>query len=287
MMNPYACRVVLSLAVLAATSVGCGDSTTPTSPSATASVPQPTRMQLIGFVSDSAFRPLAGATIDVVSGPQAGMSATADANGQFTITGDFDSATNFRASIAGHRTATQSWTCATGASCSGSGSARPYLAFYLAPLVPPLNIAGDYTLTFVADPACTAFPTELRTRTYAATILPAALKNTPADSSFVVKVSGASFLPRLDSFQVGVAGDYVAFFLDAGHDAPVVEQLAPDSYLAFSGNSAATVSAPSTSMAFDGWIDYCLNSPLGFNNGCSSGTGHCQSSNHQLILTRR
>jgi hypothetical protein len=246
-------------------------------------------MQLIGFVSDSAYRPLAGATVEVVSGPQAGMSATADASGQFTITGDFDSSTNFRASIAGHRTATQPWTCATGASCP---AARPYLAFYLAPLAAAVNIAGDYSLTFVADPACTDIPSELRIRTYGATISPDSRQNMPAESSFLLKVSGRSFLPNLDSFRIGVAGDYVALFLDGGHDAPVVEQVTPDSYLAFSGNSAATVSAPSTSMVFDGWIDYCPNSPTAYSNqyGCQSNTAkyvHCQSSNHQLILARR
>jgi hypothetical protein len=289
MMNPYACRVVITFAVLAATSVGCSSSSTPTSPSATASVPQQNQMQLTGFVMDSAFRSLAGATVEVVDGPQAGLSTTADASGRFSLSGDFSSSTTFRASAGGYMTTTQPWTCATGASC-WPGSARPYLAFYLAPLAPPVNIAGNYTLTFVTDPVCTDVPAALRTRTYLATILPGAGKNAPAGSSFVLKVSGGSFAINLDSFRIGVAGDYVSYFLDGGHDAPVVEQLA-DSYLAFSGSAsgpAPTASVPSISMAFDGWIEYCATGlPMRLYYACPAVAVHCESTNNQLILAHR
>ena len=39
---------------------------------------------------DTADRPLAGAIVDVVDGPQAGTSATSDTKGEFSLTGAFD-----------------------------------------------------------------------------------------------------------------------------------------------------------------------------------------------------
>ena len=294
MMSPIACRVVVGLAVLFATSAGCSSSSSPTSPSVSVSKPTetPTRLQLNGYVSDSAYRPLAGATVEVVSGPSAGMSTSVSASGEFSLTGDFDSTTMFRASVGGHVTATQPWTCAA-ATCSGSG-ARPYLAFYLAPLEPAVNIAGEYTLTFVADPACAGVPSELRSRTYNATILPATRRNEPAGSAFVMKVSGGTFVTNLDSFGIGVAGDYASFFLDGGHDAPVVEQVSSNSFLAFSGGAAAqapSTTTPSVSMMFDGWIEYCLvNAPTALYSQCpvpAVNNVYCESKNHQMILARR
>ncbi|MEO8682831.1 MAG: carboxypeptidase-like regulatory domain-containing protein, partial [Vicinamibacterales bacterium] len=232
-MDRQSCCAVVVVMVLGM-GVGCGSSAMPTSPSgtATASPPQPTQMQLTGFVADSAFRPLAGARVEVVDGPSSGVSAIADASGQFSLTGLFNSATSFRASQRGHVSATQPWSCSVSA-CPGSTGARPWLGFYLTPDAPAVNIAGDYTLTFVADSTCADLPAELRTRSYAATIAPAARRNTPAETSFALTVSGATFLRTFDSFDIGVAGDYVGFFLDGGHDPPVVEQVANNSYLAF------------------------------------------------------
>ena len=300
-------KVVLALTAVMWACGGCSSSATPTSPSATAPVSQtsrpPTPIQLTGFVLDSGFRPIAGARVEVVDGPQAGISATADASGQFSLTGSFDNVTTFRASADGYRGATQPWSCSV-SECLGASGARPWLGFYLAPLAPPVNIAGDYTLTFVADAACLDLPIELRTRTYAATIAPEDRKHIPANTSFALTVSGASFLGTFDSFTIGVAGDYLGFWLHGGHDPPVVEQLATNAYLAFSGNAAASLPSSSgspISAAFEGWIDYCeLKAPMGayYNCGTSNWTGepipgqavtyaHCESKNHRLILTRR
>ena len=79
--------------------------------------------------------------------------------------------------------------------------------------------------------------------------------------------------------------------------------MAQNSYLAFSGVAAASVgtSASAITTSFDGWIEYCvMPSPMGtaYNCGTSNTTGdpipgqaitraHCESKNHQLILTRR
>jgi hypothetical protein len=177
------------------------------------------------------------------------------------------------------------------------------LGFYLASSqAPPVNLAGDYTLTFIADSACTGLPDEVRTRTYQATIAPSSIRNIPADTSFKVTVAGASFLAGLADFGIGVIGDHVDLWLDGGHDPPLVEQLAPNTYLAFSGNATASVAAPilSISASFDGWIEYCvMKTPIGSYYNCGTdNTGavvmgqalarvHCESTNHRLILTRR
>jgi hypothetical protein len=254
-----------------------------------------------GFVLDTGFRVVGGARVEVIDGPQAGMSSTVDATGTFSLTGTFDSTTRFRATKDGYVTATQTWSCSVD-TCGGQG-ASPWLGFYLASsLAAPVDIAGDYTLTFIADSACTDLPDEVRTRTYEATIVPSSIPNIPADTAFKVTVAGASFLSGFADFGIGVVGDHVDLWLDGGHDPPLVEQLAPNTYLAFSGNATVSVAAPisSISASLDGWIDYCvLKTPMGSHYNCGTdNTGavvtgqavtraHCDSTNHRLILTRR
>src|SRR5258706_460970 len=60
-----------------------------------------------GTVSDTAFRPLAGVKVEVVDGPQAGLSVTSGAAGGFSLTGIFDDATRFLATKERYVTATR------------------------------------------------------------------------------------------------------------------------------------------------------------------------------------
>src|SRR5262249_10858160 len=146
------------------------------------------------------------------------------------------------------------YNCTTG-SCAGT------LTFYLNVFDSPANIAGDYFLTFTADNACADLPAALRTRTYAATIAPA-----PADARFHLTANGPLFQKYDNSwtyngFEIGVAGHYLSMFLFGGHNPAIVERLAPNTYLAFSGNATTSVgtSTPSPmATAFDGWIEYCV-----------------------------
>ena len=96
-------------------------------------------VSISGFVLDTGFRPLAGASVVVVDGLQAGESTTADAAGQFSFSGSFDATIRFRATKDGYVSVTQPWSCSV-ASCPGN--ARPWLGFYLAPVTPPVTIAG-------------------------------------------------------------------------------------------------------------------------------------------------
>jgi hypothetical protein len=285
---------LLFFLLLAAGLAGCDGARArgPSAPSPVPpSVPSPTTgIQLAGTVSDAAWRPLAGARVEVVDGPQAGLSTTADARGEFRLTGAFDGTTHFRATKEGH-------VAATGPLPPVCANCRPnfWIHFYLETLAPYANIAGDYTLTFIADSACADLPNEARTRTYGATVALASGSGQPANSWFNVTVSGSTFLEHYNSFTIGVAGDYLAADVgDWGHGAPgLVEQIAPNTYLTLSGGIATSLTDPSTiSSSFHGAVDRCeLTTEWGSRYSCGDAQGvgraHCLSQNHQFILRRR
>jgi hypothetical protein len=284
------CGVVLLL--LAGEMAAC-DSSRSSSTTAPTPLPQPVQQSTTtfvnGYVYDSVFRALAGAFIEVLDGPQAGLSATADATGKFSLDGNFDDSTRFRASKEGHLDSTGTLTpkCAT---CNGAR----FIYLVLGVVAPPVEIAGEYSLTFVADSTCTDIPSELRTRSYNATITPASNSHYPTNTNFKVTISGAQFLKGYEGFPIGIAGDLVAFEL-RGEGPYLVEEVAPNTYIGFDGRAEASVgtSRVSTiSASFQGWVDYCaLNSPMGPYYECRAGLAvaraECESNSHQLILTRR
>jgi hypothetical protein len=153
-------------------------------------------------------------------------------------------------------------------------------------LAQPVNIAGTYTFTFVADGTCAGVPDAVRTRTYTATVTPHPAART-ANTSYHVALGGAAFVDGFDGFPIGVAGDYVAFSLHGGHDAPVVEQVATDSYVAISGIAAASVgTSPVTTISvdFEGWVEHWTRPPV---PGSNLASAHCESAAHRLVMTRR
>ena len=281
---------VMVLLVLALELVGCNGAATPSAPSPpppTLPVTQSTSVLVYGYVADTLLRPLAGATVEVLDGPQAGVVVTSIGTGQFSLSGTFDDTTRFRASKAGlvPATGTLAPKCAT---CSGRS-----LSFYLAVAAEPVSIAGDYTLTLTADPACPSLPDDVRTRTYTATIVPAPWPNTPANSVLMATVSGGAFLPYYNWFVVGVAGGDVGIEL-RGDGPSIIEDLGAHRYVAFDGRADVRVAASVVSTItapFDGSIDYCeLKSDIGPYYNCGSGATanvQCTSKNHLLTLTRR
>jgi len=261
--------IVVFILAQGLTLTGCGDSRSRSTPSAPSSVLQPASpftSAVNGKVVDTADRPISGALVEVVGGSQAGMSVTSTGNGEFYFAGSFDDATVFRASREGYTAATQSWRRVS--------PGQPYLLFYLGVLAPPVSIAGNYTLTFIAADACAAaLPADLRSRTYAATITARSPPNVPADTRLTIEASGAEFDAYFNWFSVGVAGDYLAFWLGDEH---LIEKLGADRYLELMGSAeAVTTSGASTiSASFSGTFRY-------------SGAPACISGHHQLVLTRR
>ena len=291
-------RLILLL-VLALAVAGCdnGSRSTPRGPLApspppqagppvTAPTPQPTPSGVRGWVNDTAFRIIEGATVEVVDGPHAGLSATSDNTGQVSFSGSFDIGTVFRAAKEGYLTTTGT----VNASCA---TCPKWITFTMGVPAPPANIAGDYTLTLIADSTCGDLPADARTRTYTAAITPVESANRPANTYFDVNVSGATLLTGYNKFWIGVAGNYLTLSLD--WEGPVVvEELAANTYVAFGGSAATTVgtgAASTISTAFEGVIDYCeLRSPMSKFYSCNAAAvahAQCTSKNHQITLTRR
>ena len=246
-----------------------------------------------GIVCDTALRPLDGARVEVLDGPQAGTSTTSNGDGGFWLAGTFDDTTRFRATRAGSRRPKPQ----PSRPCGGCNPGR-WLIFGLDPLVPPVSLAGDYTLTFIAHGACEALPEQVRTRTYAATITNRSPSDRPA-TAFDVSVSGASFRNDLawgggPSLQIFVAGDYLSLGFADFHGSPgLVEQVAANTYLALSGMGGASVGATASdfSIPFTGVMDYCATtSEMMGSYACTPGPGVVQArcnSNHRAIFTRR
>jgi hypothetical protein len=282
-------RAIVPLVI--AMAPGCGNthpSTSPVAPTATASPVQAQQQSLSGFVGDTAFRSVAGARVEVLDGPEAGKVLTSDANGSFSYVGMFASMVTLRASKDGYIELTKT----TQTSAPGG---RPWVYFQLELLAAPVNLAGDYTLTFVTDSTCGGVPNELRTRTYAATVAPQSNPLTRPGTAFTVTASGVPFFKAYDNFTIGVAGDYAAFMVYQGEDFGLVEQVAPNTFLGFYGEGKLSVGTPPSStisVALEGLVDYCaLTSTSGWTYECNSGQTiaheRCQSKNHRLILTRR
>jgi hypothetical protein len=269
---------------------GCSRSGPSSTPFAASPVAADERLSVIpveaGYVLDSAFRAVPGATVEIVRGPQAGASMTTDATGRFALTGAFTRTDTFTASKDGYVATTQ------GFSTSSPGG-TPWLHFHLKPVAEPVDIVGDYILTFEADRACTDIPSEVRTRTYAASITPGSYPTSPAETYFDLTVRDAPVIDKYNGFGIGVAGRSLGFWLHGGHDAPLVERIGAQGYLAYSGWAEATVDAPAMrtiATSFTGWIEYCESGPLpGSTQTCRGGGAfaHCESTNHRLILTRR
>jgi hypothetical protein len=273
---------------------GCNNSgahlPSPTAPSAPTSRPTPpANVPLVGCVRDTAFRLVGGARVEMVDGPQAGTSTTTNDACRFEFSGPFVGSVTLRATKDGYAAAT---TVADIFPCCGAN-----VTIWMASLAPPVLIAGDYSLTFIADSACVDLPDEVRTRTYAATITP----GVPSPyMQFSVTLQGASFFRNYNQFFVSVFGDYLTFELGGAIEGPyVVERLAPTTYVAFDGSAAGTVATSAgwtLSTSFDSSIDYCVKKSEESGTsyaGCRSipdqTVAHvrCISKNHRVILTRR
>lgn len=297
------CTIALLIAGLLLVSGCSGDSTAPmlasvpTAP--TAVVPEvvaPQGLTVSGRVYDTAHRPLAGATVEVLNGADAGLSTMANANGQYWLTGAFDGDTRFRATLHGYGEAL----APLSAPCPQCNP-RHWVYFYLGLPVAPADIAGHYTLTVIADDSCRMLPAEVRTRTYSASIVAQPNQPTAADTRFVATIGGGSVLPGLSwpDLGIAVAGDYLELSMGDFHGQPaVVERVHDNAFLAFGGGGTTTVGAGPVSTitaTFEGAIEYCVLPPgmspiVDSRYACAAPHADthavCDARGHQLILRR-
>ena len=273
---------------------GCDTPRSPVGPTPPpVSVPSPTAPQppaatnhIQGMVTDTAFRPLSGARVEVLTGPHAGRTTLTATDGSFTFTQAFNESTQLRAVKDGFVSTVQTLS----ALCS---ACRYYfVSFYLAVPAPSVNIAGEYTLTIIADAACTALPSDLRTRVYDVSVTPQSVPNIPDHTTFLARLTSIQPVAYYDRFPIGVVENFLTFEL-RGHGPYVLEQVGDNAYLGFDGLAGAIADAeplPTVTTSFDGWIGIC-----GLVTG-SSGTAYpdcgrtrqeCVSRNHQLIFKKR
>lgn len=286
-------RTMSLLIVMAALGCGPRPGSTPMAPSPSPTpVPPPSppaHLVLNGYVYDTAFRPVGGATVRLLDGAQAGASTQSNETGRFSFTGTFADPTTVEVSKDGYATA-------TGTAKSNNSQTGVIWGFLvLDELARPVDIAGDYSLTIEVDSACAGIPSEVRTRTYAASIRPAPDSHTQPGTSLTLTVDSGSFRPDRNSFAIGVAGDEVVFSIYNGEDFGLVEKIAAGTFLAIGGTARVSIgTGPVTTIStpFSGDVDYCAyQSDTGWTYQCNSGPRaayeHCESPHHQLTVTRR
>lgn len=276
------------LVAIAQALTGCGGwSPTPVAPSPVVSAGPPAGpvlpQTLSGYVGDTGFRPVGGARIDVLDGQHAGLVMTSESDGHFSYPA-FAGPASMRATREGYTSAVSSVIF---------GTDRLYVFFDLAPVTPPVRVAGNYTLTLVADSACTSLPAEARTRTYSVAIAANPNSRAPTNTYFQGTATSATFAPNGDIFFVGVAGNYVAVSMQ-GEGPSLIEQIGPNRFVAYYGVAAASVATPEVSTIsapFTGSIEYCeLKSPIAQYYDCSpelAAVREACTSNGQLTLVRR
>jgi hypothetical protein len=287
---------VLLVLIVSLGVAGCGGSpSTPTDARQPAPQPAPppapsSTPQLAGIVYDSAERPLSGARVEVLDGPQAGQWTLTDGTGSYGFNGTFDDATRFRATLTGHVPAigTRGPRCAP---CNPNW----WLYFFLQPDGASADLTGDYTLTIAADPACSDLPASARARTYTARIAHAVYARHPPETTFKLTVDGASFVSGYGTLDVFVAGSAVTAEVGDLHGAPgLVEQVAETTYLTFGGSISGAVTTPlRITASFNGFIEQCeLAEAWGARRNCTSAptvsrVSSCTSARHQLTLSRQ
>ena len=139
---------------------------------------------LFGYVSDTAFRPVGGASVEIMTGPEAGLVTVSDATGRFEYDRHVSIPSTVRAVKDGYAMGTSTSVPMT--------DGRAYVGFTLASLNPPVAVAGSYTLTITADSACGSLPDDVRTRSYPATIAAVTTTTVPANTRFTGTVTGGA-----------------------------------------------------------------------------------------------
>jgi hypothetical protein len=276
------------LTVTALFVTGCGGSTPsgyPTSP------PPPPgsghrAIQILGIVTDAVSRTeLAGARVEIVNGPSAGLFAVSDSKGRVSLIGQFTGVLTFRATKEGYRAASQTLDADT--LCSGC---QAQLSFVMLSAAIFSFDPGTYILTFIADSTCIGLPVELRTRRYTATITYSVYQGGWYD----VRVPG--MLYEHGWFMVQIVGNEL--LTDDDSYPTLFEPVSQSTYLGidFAFRKVFEASGSTLSVRFPGTFEYCT-----FTSGsldprfwfCESAPqpllahDRCDAEHHQMIFVRQ
>lgn len=256
------------LALASGLIAGCG-SNAPTGPTSTGAGALPVTFSLSGRVVDVAGVAIHGAVVTIVDGTE---STLTDGNGHYELRRLPGGPLAVRASKDGYV-----------ASTSRVELPRTYPAdFVLAFTGPSFNLAGDYTVTFTADPACTQLPPAARSRTYNASIAPLLRAN-----EYWGSLSGARFYYE-GAFTARVAGNAASFStLPDGNDAIVHERLTDSTSIWIDFFARAAVDVPRVTVPMFGHFAYCPDDDLSTVFSCRVARVTCTSAHHEFTLTRR
>jgi hypothetical protein len=212
-------RIAVALPIVAVIAAACGGN--PTRPD---NVQQPSGQYVLGEikarVTDTALRVVSGVRVDVITESGTRSSRVSDGGGNVTFSGAFSGRLTFNAVKDGYVPTTLIVDANT--ICTGCGQLvrlvmeSPNTIVKLQP--------GSYTLTFLADPACSRLPEELRTRTYNATLTRATNDFT---GTFTVEVDRMSLGKNV--FWLGISGDYL--MTDDDSYPTLFEVVTPNTYL--------------------------------------------------------
>jgi Carboxypeptidase regulatory-like domain len=237
-----------------------------------------------GRVQDSLLRPIADARVTIVDGPLNGVSTTTNEEGRFALAASFRAAelTTVHIEKDGYWSATARW--------------RPSGEIWVALRALALpDLEGQYTITFSAAAECSQLPSQVRSRTYFASISPR-----PDDRAyFTSTLTGAEFQHGYNTF-FGAVGSNAARFSVYSWDAfnwwledqPIIERLPSGGYVAWMGTAMAPLVSSTASIVatLDGSVSYCAvprePTMTNYPPTCSA-VEECKSDHHQLVLKRR
>lgn len=235
----------------------------------------PDTYRLVGRVLESNLG-VVGASVTVLSGTGAGLSATTDSNGSYHLYG-VAGPIQIKVTKAGYDDIAKTFTV------TQNGTLDFPEAHQTAPIP---SLAGTYTLTLTADPAClSGAPGKLfdflqTPRSYSASIV----QDGPA---LTVTLTDPSVLIRQNRFFGRVKPDGVDFFIGDGYvgygiDDGVSEQLSSTEVFTFGGSAFVSLSGSAMTGTFTGTLEiYSVTPPATYRPA-----GSCPALQHQLALSR-
>jgi hypothetical protein len=260
-------RTVTAVAIIALLTGCAGDSVTmPTWP--------PRSFFLRGSISDTVYRPVEGAALAVLDGPQAGIVMFTDGAGNFSFESEFTEEFTLRISKVGFLEQSNLITYPVAYKRGG-------LSFVLESATPAVDLTGSYSMTFSADSSCTVLPPALRARSYAAELKRADPYSGGTD--YDGTVSGAAFVSEYDYLWGAVSGNVVRLFFE-----PTIEQIGPDAYFIIEGTAEGTIAGSTSELTFSGSAELCEGRRTDiFSFLCSVTPLECASGTHRLTLARQ